>query len=343
MREARRVGGPTVVTLPAELTVYALPPAGDPVAWALASSIASDGLWYFDVPADEVRLAPRALELLGYRPDERPPTQTEVGHHVHARDLVLLQRAIDEILRGHRSRVELDIRLVTTHGELRWTLFRARALRGADGDVRYIAGSLADIDERKRAAIQLREDSRRDALTGLANRIALDERLRSRIASCASDSRPFAVLYADLDRFKYVNDTLGHSIGDTVLCESARRIGSVLGSQDLLARIGGDEFVVVLDDVRGIDHAVIVAEAIHFAMRAPIGIDDDEEIFAAMSIGARTCEHASAAPSDLLRDADIAMYEAKREGGGRTVAFTEPLYLRMVERLKLQTALHRVG
>ena len=117
----------------------------------------------------------------------------------------------------------------------------------------------------------------------------------------------------------------------------------VLGHADLLARIGGDEFVIVLDEVRGIDHAVVVAEAIHYAMRAPITMDDEEEIFAAMSVGARTCEHASAVPSDLLRDADIAMYEAKREGGGRTIAFTDELYLRMVERLKLQTALHRVG
>jgi diguanylate cyclase (GGDEF)-like protein/PAS domain S-box-containing protein len=332
-----------MVTLPAELSVYALPPAGDPVAWALASSIASDGLWYFDVRADEVRLAPRALELLGYRPDERPPANTEVGHHVHPRDLVVLQRAIDEILRGHRSRVELDLRLVTIRGELRWTLFRARALRGADGNVRYIAGSLADIDERKRAALQLKEDSRRDALTGLANRIALDERLRARIARCTDGCTLFAVLYADLDRFKFVNDTLGHSTGDTLLRETARRIGSVLGADDLLARIGGDEFVIVLDEVRGVDHAVMVGEAIHYAMRAPILADDGEEIFAAMSIGVRTCDQPSAVPTDLLRDADIAMYEAKRQGGGRTVAFADELYLKMVERLKMQTALHRVG
>jgi diguanylate cyclase (GGDEF)-like protein/PAS domain S-box-containing protein len=342
MREARRAVTPAVLPLPRDLTAFALPPAGDPAAWALASSVASEGLWYFDVAADEVRLAPRTLELLGYRSDERPPERTEVGHHVHPRDLVLLQRAIDEVLRGARSRVELDLRLVTIRGELRWAHFRARALRAADGNVRYIAGSIADIDERKRTALQLKEDSRRDALTGLPNRIALDERLVARIAAAASDGRPFGVLYADLDRFKFVNDTLGHSVGDALLLETARRITAVLGPHDMLARIGGDEFVMVLHALRSDSDAVLVADAVQRAMRAPMTLDG-EEVHTAISIGVRVTTGRSSKPSDLLRDADIAMYEAKRHGGNRTMMFTDGMYATMVERLKVQTALHRVG
>ena len=331
-----------LVPLPPALAAYALPPGGDSVAWALASSAASEGLWYFDVTTDEVRLAPRALELLGYAATGRPGPETEVSDHVHPRDLVILQRAIDRLVRGHDVRAELELRLVTTTGELRWTLFRARALHAGDGTVRYVAGSLADIDARKRDALRLREDSRRDALTGLPNRLALDERLVARIAAAAERSALFAVLYADLDRFKYVNDTLGHAAGDILLRETVRRIASALGPADLLTRIGGDEFVLLLDAVQGVEEALAVADAIHEAMRTPVTLPEDE-IYAAVSIGVRIGTRLDDRPSELLRDADIAMYEAKRRGGARTTAFADGMYATMVERLKRQSALHRVG
>ena len=340
MREARRAASSTLVGLPDELSIYALPPAGDPAAWALASSVANDGLWYFDVEIDEVRLAPRTLELLGYQPSERPPDRTEVGDHVHSRDLVVLQRAVDELIRGARSAVELELRLLTTRGEQRWTLFRARALREPGRSVRYIAGSLADIDERKRATLQLEADSRRDSLTGLPNRVALQERLLARIGQVPAEQRPFAVLYADLDRFKFVNDTLGHSAGDDLLRETADRMSGVLGAQDMLARIGGDEFVILADAVRSPEQTRSLADAVQHAMRAPISLEG-EEIFTAMSIGVRVIEAGDVKPDDLLRDADIAMYEAKRQGGGRTVTFTDEMYVTMVGRLKRQTEMHR--
>ena len=338
----RRVATTRVEPMPGELAPYALPPAGDPAAWALAASVATEGLWYFDVPADEVRLAPRTLELLGYGARRSPPPHTEVGHHVDPRDVIPLQRLVDDILRGRRSGIELDLRILTVRGETRWTTFRAGALRGDDGRVRYIAGSITDIDDRQRVALQLREDSRRDALTGLPNRVALNERLATRIARVAGDPGFFAVLYADLDRFKYVNDTLGHATGDALLLETARRMGRALQARDMLARIGGDEFIILLDTVDDMAHAMAVAASIQQAMRAPVAVDRDE-LFAAVSIGIRTCRDPDCAPADLLRDADIAMYEAKREGGARSIAFRDEMYATMVERLRMQTALHRGG
>jgi diguanylate cyclase (GGDEF)-like protein len=342
MREPRRGGTPSVAAVPVELAPYLLPPGGDPVAWALASSVASEGLWYFDVASDEVRLAPRTLELLGYRAGERPADRTEVSDHIHPRDLVLLQRAIGRLLRGPDTRTELELRLVTTTGASCWTLFRARALRGDDGLVRFVAGSLADIDHRKRDALRLREASRRDALTGLPNRIALDEQLVARIAAAVDRPSDFAVLYADLDRFKYVNDTLGHAAGDALLLETVRRIESALGAGDLLARIGGDEFVALLDDVPSPESALAVAELVQQAMRAPIP-SAEEAIYAALSIGVRLGGDGGTHPGELLRDADIAMYEAKRQGGARSVLFADGMYATMAERLRRQSAMHRIG
>jgi diguanylate cyclase (GGDEF)-like protein len=110
----------------------------------------------------------------------------------------------------------------------------------------------------------------------------------------------------------------------------------------MLARIGGDEFVMVLHELRGDDDAVLAADAVQHAMRAPMTLDGDE-VRTAISIGVRVTTGRSSKPSDLLRDADIAMYEAKRHGGNRTMMFTDGMYATMVERLKVQTALHRVG
>ena len=137
-----------------------------------------------------------------------------------------------------------------------------------------------------------------------------------------------------------MNDTLGHAAGDVLLLETARRMGRALHAGDLLARIGGDEFVIVLHAVDDMAQALSVAASIQLAMRAPITVDRDE-LFAAVSIGVRLCGERDRASADLLRDADIAMYQAKRDGGSRSVAFRDEMYATMVERLRMHTALHR--
>ena len=316
------------------------PLGGDADAWALAASVANDGLWYFDVARDVVRLSPRALELLGYTSSDTPPEFTEVRRHVQSSDLIALQRTVAEIIRGKRQRAELELRLLTAAGESCWALVRIRARRAANGDVVMLAGSLSDIDQRKRSELQLREDSRRDALTGLANRTSLSERLTARIARATkSPHSRFAVLYLDLDRFKIINDSLGHAAGDALLLQIAERASAELGTDDMLARVGGDEFVILLDEVESENEALRIADAVHAAMRTPIAMAG-REVFTTLSIGVRLSGEHSVKPNDLLRDADVAMYQAKRHGGARTVAFDQRMFRDMVERLRVQTDLH---
>jgi diguanylate cyclase (GGDEF)-like protein/PAS domain S-box-containing protein len=309
-------------------------------AWALAASVANDGLWYLHLPRGDVHLSPRALELLGYSPDDAPPGVSDLAAHVDGTHIRQLRDAMRALRRGDRTRFEVELRALTRGGERRWMLVRARARRTSEG-VLVIAGSLADIDRRKRAELALREELRRDPLTGLPNRAALSEWLTARIARAANASLPrFAVLYIDLDRFKIINDSLGHASGDALLIETAQRLATVLGPDDLLARVGGDEFVALLDVVRTETDALDVAAAVQARMRESV-VAGGREVFTSLSIGVRVSGNWSMKSSDLLRDADVAMYHAKRRGGARTVMFDETMFEEMASKYRVQTELHR--
>ena len=309
-------------------------------AWALASSVANDGLWYFDVAAQQLHFSARAMELLGYPRREGMPTPAQVRQHIELCDVVAVERAAADLLRGDRSRVDLELRVRSVGGETRWVQARARAQRDAAGERRVIGGSLADIDARKRAELALREGARSDALTGLPNRTTLAQRLTARVARAALSPQPrFAVLYLDLDHFKVVNDSLGHTTGDMVLLEACARIRSTLGEKDCLARMGGDEFVVLQDEVGDERDSQQLADAIHEAIRPAMQLGG-RELFSTASIGVRVSDDAPVKASDLLRDADVAMYQAKRRGGARWVMFDQRMHRDMVERLRVQTDLH---
>ena len=309
--------------------------------WTLAASVASDGLWYFDVTQSALRLSPRAMELLGYRSTDTLPDVAHLLRHVHGADLPTVQLTIRQLLHGTRSRAELDVRVLRVGGDTRWVQVHMRSQRDANHRVRFIAGSATDVHQRKHADLVLRDESRRDALTGLPNRTALAERLTARIARAAITPAPtFAVLFLDLDRFKVINDSLGHPTGDALLIAAAERMSGVLQPDDLLARLGGDEFVIMLDDAPSEHAAQRVATAIHAVLRDPVTVSG-REVYTTVSVGLRMSGEFSTKASDLLRDADLAMYEAKRLGGGRTASFDERMYREMVEQFRVQTELHQ--
>ena len=310
-------------------------------AWALAASVASDGLFYFDSAERQLRLAPRAMELLGYAAHEAPPSLAELKELTTGRDAASLERALLELWRGERQKVDSDVQITRAGKPVRWLQVRARRGQQEDGTSLFVAGSLCDVDQRKRAELALRNEARTDSLTGLPNRAALAQRLTARIARASIAPTPrFALLYVDLDRFKIVNDGLGHAFGDEMLVEITRRISSVLGADDMLARVGGDEFVVVLDDVDGDDDAHDRASAIHRALDTGVKVAG-RELHTTISIGVRTSADAVTKPSDMLRDADVAMYRAKHHGGARTVVFDRRMHEEQVERLRVQNDLHQ--
>jgi diguanylate cyclase (GGDEF)-like protein len=207
-------------------------------------------------------------------------------------------------------------------------------------DDRLIARSIRYAIERKRADVQLAHQALHDPLTGLPNRTLFLDRLELALARARRSPGAIAVLFLDIDRFKVINDSLGHDSGDRLLMEAAARLQSALRPGDTVARFGGDEFTVLCDDVDGEREAVSIAERLANAIAAPIGLEETEA-FVTASVGIALSSGPATRPEALIRDADAAMYRAKERGKARYELFEEGVRARAVERLETENALHR--
>jgi diguanylate cyclase (GGDEF)-like protein/PAS domain S-box-containing protein len=226
-------------------------------------------------------------------------------------------------------------------GAPKWYVASYAPLRNPAGLVIGVIGTLHDITERKRMEEQLLHDALHDALTRLPNRALFMDRLQRALER--SRRRPddlFAVLYLDLDRFKVVNDSLGHSLGDRLLVEVSRRLQAALRGVDTVARLGGDEFAFLLEELEGLGDATRAANRILADVSAPFQLDG-QEVFTTGSIGIILGAKGYERAEDVLRDADIAMYRAKAQGRGRHQVFDRSMHARAVELLKLETDLRR--
>lgn len=188
---------------------------------------------------------------------------------------------------------------------------------------------------------KLRHNAYHDELTGLPNRILFNDRLTQCMARCARHrDYLFAVLFLDLDRFKVINDSLGHAVGDQLLVEVARRLKAISRPEDTVARLGGDEFTLLLDGIRSEDDASRIAARIHEELRMPYQLEGNE-VFAPCSIGIAIGAREYREAAEVMRDADTAMYHAKQQGGARSVVFGEKMHARAIERLKTEAELRR--
>lgn len=208
------------------------------------------------------------------------------------------------------------------------------------GDIEYYSCVLHDISERKAFEFQLAHQATHDPLTGLPNRTLLLDRLGVALARARRNERHLAVLFLDLDHFKVVNDSLGHSLGDRLLVEIAKRLGAALRPGDTIARFGGDEFVVLCEELDDRHDAIPLAERLVDSISGPFSIDDSE-VFVHVSIGIAFAESAEADPETLIRDADAAMYQAKDRGRARWVIFDHAMRAHAVERLAIENTLRR--
>jgi diguanylate cyclase (GGDEF)-like protein/PAS domain S-box-containing protein len=229
-------------------------------------------------------------------------------------------------------------RLVRPDGEEVWVSLSASTVHDDDGSPLYAVLHVEDATERKLAEARLTEMALHDPLTGLPNRLLLLDRLQRSLARARRRRTGVALLVCDLDRFKVINDSLGHDAGDALLVSMARRLEEVLRDHDTAARPGGDEFVVVCEDV-GEEEAVHVAQRMQEVMGMPCAIGDDEVVVTA-SIGI-VMSNGFASPYALLRDADAAMYRAKDGGGGRIEVFDDVLAGQAISRLRTESGLRR--
>jgi diguanylate cyclase (GGDEF)-like protein/PAS domain S-box-containing protein len=307
--------------------------------YALAVRGANDGIWDWDLVADRTYFSPRWKAMLGQTGDEiGDSAEHDWLARVHRDDIGRLRGAIDRHLAGRAPHFESEHRIRHATGGYRWVLSRGVAIRDRDGRATRMAGSMSDITDRKDAEQRLLHDALHDALTGLPNRALFMDRVALSLAR--TERHPgyrCAILFLDLDRFKLVNDSFSHAVGDQLLVALARRLTSSLRPGDTVARLGGDEFTILLDDVGSSREAAEVADRIQRALTEPFHIEG-RDLFITGSIGISLSEPDIRA-SELLRNADIAMYDAKREGKARSAIFDVSMHSRVVGQLQLENEL----
>ncbi|WP_051039856.1 EAL domain-containing protein [Synechococcus sp. PCC 7336] len=309
--------------------------------YALAVRGANDGIWDWELKTNQMYFSPRWKSLLGYSEEEMGNSLYDWFERVHPDDLDSLKTDIMAHIDGHTSHFENEHRILNIKGEYQWMLSRGLAVRDKRGRAYRIAGSQTDITARKAAEEKLRQGAYYDTLTGLPNRALFMERLRQAIASSKREPNfVFAVLFLDCDRFKVINDSLGHTIGDRLLCEIARQLEYTLRPIDTVARLGGDEFVLLLEGINTPAEATQVAERIFSKLRKPFAIEG-REIFTAVSIGIVSHTSGYSRPEEILRDADLAMYRAKAGGKDQYVVFDAAMRARAIARLQSETDLRR--
>lgn len=310
--------------------------------YALSSLAANDGLWDWDLKTGEIQFSPRWKSLLGYGEEEIGNSMKEWLDRVHPADVEKVKLEINAHLDGLTSHFENEHRMLHKDGTYRWMLTRGAAMRNEEGKPYRMAGSQSDISVRKRAEEQMLRDAFYDALTGLPNRTLLTDRLKHVLKRSRrpGDDHGFALLFIDLDRFKIVNDSLGHLMGDALLKETARRLEKCIRPGDTVARLGGDEFVLLSENIGNVDYAKTVADRIQKALSEPF-IAGGVEIYTTASIGIALGSGEYQTPEDVLRDADITMYRAKALGKARYEVFDQSMRQQALSLLHMENDLRR--
>jgi diguanylate cyclase (GGDEF)-like protein/PAS domain S-box-containing protein len=308
---------------------------------ALALTGAGDMIWDWDVSSDRIYTSPETEHLLGLRRGALEGPASRWLDVLHPLDRDRFRAALDSVLEQRRGRLVQDFRLRTPESHYLWFTLKARPVVGSDGEVVRLVGTLTDVTEFKTAEERLLHDAVHDNLTGLPNRQLFLDRLESVLGFAKADpSIRATVVVIDLDRFKQVNDSVGIAVGDSILLTLARRLSRLLKPQDTLARLAGDQFAMILMSEKDPTRLIAFAETIRRALRAPITFND-REIFLTASIGLALGDQQPHRTEEVLKDAELAMYHAKRIGGDRIELFKPPMRARKTDRLTMESELRR--
>ena len=308
---------------------------------ALALTGAGDMIWDWDVSADKVFTSPETEHLLGLKRGALEGAAATWLEVLHPLDRDRFRASLDSVIEQRRGRLMQDFRLRTQEGNYLWFSLKARPVVGSDGEVVRLVGTLTDVTDFKTAEERLLHDAVHDNLTGLPNRQLFLDRFEAVLAFAKSDPamRP-TVMVIDLDRFKQVNDSVGIAVGDSILLTLARRLARLLKPHDTLARLSGDQFALILLSERDPGRIISFAETIRRTLRAPITFND-REIFLTASIGLALSDQQTNRSEEILKDAELAMYHAKRIGGDRIEVFKQAMRARKTDRLSLESDLRR--
>ncbi len=243
-------------------------------------------------------------------------------------------------LQERQTLTNYEICLRRRDGGLVWVLENCSLTSAAEGKLSLIEGTLIDITERKRAEEQVQHLAFHDTLTGLPNRLLFNDRLTMAIAQAHRTPRKVTVLFLDLDRFKVINDSLGHSVGDRLLCLVAERLRGCVRETDTVARLGGDEFTILVAGIVAEEDAAKVAQKILEALRLPFRVGE-RELFVTASMGVALYPTDGEEADTLVRNADTAMYRAKDQGRDNAQLYTPAMNAKALERLSLESRLRQ--
>ena len=298
-------------------------------------------IWDWDVSTDKVYTSPETEHALSLKRGALEGPAAQWLDVLHPLDRDRFRASLDGVVEQRRGRLTQDFRLRAADGHYVWFSLKARPVVGSDGEVVRLVGTLTDVTEFKNAEERLLFDAVHDNLTGLPNRELFLDRMEAAFAYARTDPnvRP-SVLVIDLDRFKQVNDSVGIAIGDSILLTIARRLARLLKPHDTLARLSGDQFAAILLSEKEPARIVAFVETMRRALRAPIAFND-REIFLTASIGLALAESQPHRTEEVLKDAELAMYYAKRIGGDRIEIFKPAMRSRKTDRLTMESELRR--
>jgi diguanylate cyclase (GGDEF)-like protein len=301
------------------------------------------GSWWWDFDSDAMTWSPELFRVFGFEPADVPPSRIEVAGRIDPSDLVAGIEACDDARRPGGS-FAVDQAVVLPDGSRRLTVVRGEAITDRTGAVAGLVGTTQDVTEHREAEHRLREREQhleqlalRDLVTGLANRAAFTDELHRVLETARRWNATVGLVMLDLDGFKEVNDSLGHQAGDEVLRQVALRITRAVRAGDFVARMGGDEFMVLTGEVSDPSESARVARRLVDVMRAPFDIDGTE-VTQTVSAGIALAQPGTG-PEKLLREADAALYVAKSHGRDRSEFFDDRLRARTSARLALEDGL----
>lgn len=304
--------------------------------YELVVNASHEVLWDWDLLTESFYISPRFIAMIGEEGEANLASNPSVWlERIHTDDRIMVMDEIDQHLTGKTSHFECEYRLIRNDGSILWVLSHGLAEFDEENKAVRIAGSHTDISGRKEAENQLRHDAFHDVLTGLYNRAWFVSYLDVKIKECSRQkSKEFAVFFLDLDQFKSINDTLGHSAGDELLIQVSDRLKDCLREADQLARLGGDEFVILLESSHESQY-IFVAERILNALARPF-IIKGQNVMSGVSIGISRSAPEYQDPDEMLRDADIAMYQAKMSGKNCYVLFDANMREDLLQRISLE-------
>ncbi|MBV8660031.1 MAG: EAL domain-containing protein [Burkholderiales bacterium] len=306
--------------------------------YALALQGANDGLWDWNIREDTIYFSPRWKHMLGFAETDLTDAMPESWLSMaHPDESDALRAKLLQHLRRETPHFEAEHRLRHKDGSWRWVLTRGMALFDPVTNLAYrMAGSLTDITERKAAEEQMLYDALHDSLTGLANRAMFTDFLGFALGHATRDNNYLcAVLCINLERFRYINDSFGHTTGDRILGVTAQRLTQVQRAGDVVARFGGDEFAILLDDISDPSEAVRFTEQMLLQLATPINIEG-HEVYPGARVGIALSSGGYSHPEEMIRDADTAMHRAKQHGRGRYEIFDRAMQGTMLRAIKME-------